>query len=109
MTITPFVYAECRLSSGSFSGECVFEIDMVGGRIYAGLAPRRDCRNKLGEKLRPNEPEDDKKIEGKVAARVVQNGGEEATIAIPDGEVITVPVALLSNRPAEQPNVPIRS
>lgn len=109
LMITPFVYAECRISSGSFSGECVFEIDRTDGQPYVGLAPRRDCRNKDGQKLRPNEPEGDKKIDGKVAARVVSNGGNDAIIAIPDGEAIKVPVALLSPREADQANVFIRS
>jgi hypothetical protein len=86
------VLVNCKIRSGAFSGERVFQLRMAGGEgDYIGIAPVDHCldahRNPLGRDQPPAEVE----IDGFVEAFLIANGGDEARIELPDGEVICVP------------------
>jgi hypothetical protein len=102
------IFLECQLSQGSFSGEVVFEVNTIDEGKYVGVAPRRDCFSMNGRVFGINElPKNDKTVDGKVATRLVANGGEVARVALPDGETIRVSVALISERESEMAHVPV--
>src|SRR2546423_12979176 len=81
---TRFIYLEARISPGAFSGECVFELKLSSGEHYVGLAPRNYCRQPDGEPLPAGSPKKEG-INGKVAARLIRNGGGIPGGALSDG------------------------
>jgi hypothetical protein len=89
------------LSQGAFSGEMVFTKETVNQGPYVGIAPRRDCRKENGQPIAENELNQKQEIGGKLVTRLIANGGEIARIALPDGEAVTVPVTLISEREPE--------
>lgn len=103
---TRFIYLEARISPGAFSGECVFELKLSSGEHYVGLAPRNYCRQPDGEPLPAGSPKKEG-INGKVAARLIRNGGDIAYVAIPDGEAVEVPAGIISPREPETSHVPV--
>ena len=103
---TRFIYLEARISPGAFSGECVFELKLSSGEHYVGLAPRNYCRQPDGEPLPAGSPKKEG-INGKVAARLIRNGGDIAYVAIPDGEAVEVPAGIISQREPETSHVPV--
>jgi hypothetical protein len=85
------VLVSCTIGSGAFSGERVFRLTMGGaGGEYSGVAPVRYCLNANQERLGKNEPTSGSEIGGFVEALLVANGGEEATVELPNGDVIPV-------------------
>lgn len=82
------VFLKCEISMGGFSGERVFELSTTSGSDYAGIAPVAYCRRDDGSCYNVHEPRS--KERGKVMARLIRNGGNEAFVAIPDGEAISV-------------------
>lgn len=90
------VLLACRISPSSFSGERVFRITLVNNTEYLGVAPVDYCRRQDRSAIGSNEPAKGKRINGFVEGRVLENGGSEAKVALPDGEVITVPIDRIS-------------
>ena len=104
---TKFIYLEARLSAGMFSGECVFELELSSGEQYSGFAPRHYCRKPNGQPLAAGSPREKQTIKGKIAARLIRNGGDVAYVAIPDGEAVEVPAGIVSQREPETSHVPV--
>lgn len=102
-----FVYLECRISAGMFSGECVFDVELSSGEHYVGIAPRHYCRKPNGHPLPVGTPRQKQSIKGKIAARLIRNGGDVAYVAIPDGEAVEVPAGIISPREPETAHVPV--
>src|SRR2546423_14282638 len=92
---TRFIYLEARISPGAFSGECVFELKLSSGEHYVGLAPRNYCRQPDGEPLPAGSPKKEG-INGKVAARLIRNGGGITDVALPRGEGVGGPGGIIS-------------
>jgi hypothetical protein len=105
------VLLACRISPSSFSGERVFRITSANNAEYVGVAPVNYCRQKDQSAIGPSEPTKGKRIDGFVEGRVLQNGGGEAKVALPDGELIAVPVDRISfvSEPKETTYVPVGS
>ena len=103
---TKFIYLEARISAGMFSGECVFELELSSGERYSGFAPRHYCRKANGKPLAAGSPKKES-IDGKIAARLIRNGGGVAYVAIPDGEAVEVPAEIVSPREPETSHVPV--
>jgi hypothetical protein len=101
----------CRVAKGAFSDEIIFEVDLPnGGEPYMGAASRQYCWNQNNQKLDLDEPHDGQMIKGKIAARLLELRGQQALVAIPDGEVITVRAAQILDRPPEKAHhVPVQS
>lgn len=95
------IYLACQLMQGSFSGEVIFEVNTLDKDKYVGVAPRRDCVRPDGTPIRPGDLQGDQKIDGKIATRLIGNGGDIARVALPDGEAVKVPVELISERESE--------
>ena len=104
---TRFIYIEARLLAGMFSGECVFELELSSGERYSGIAPRHYCRKPNGQPLAAGSPRENQSIKGKIAARLIRNGGGVAYVAIPDGEAVEVPAGKISPREPETSHVPV--
>ena len=105
------VLLACRISPSSFSGERVFRITLANNAEYIGVAPVDYCRQKDQSAIGPNEPPKGKRIDGFVEGRVLENGTGEKKVALPDGEVITVPIDRISfvSEPKETTYVPVGS
>ena|SRR5256885_2103794 len=102
-----FIYLDCDISAGMFSGECVFELELSSGERYSGFAPRHYCRKPNGQPLPAGTPRERQTIKGKIAARLIRNGGDVAYVAIPDGEAVEVPAGIISPREPETSHVPV--
>ena len=105
------VLLACRISPSSFSGERVFRITLANNAEYIGVAPVDYCRQKNQSAIGPNEPSKGNRIDGFVEGRVLENGGSETKVALPDGEVINVPLDRISfvSEPRETNYVPVGS
>jgi len=103
------VLLACQISPSSFSGERVFRINLANNTEYVGVAPVDYCRRQDQSAIGSNQPPQGKRISGFVEGRVVENGGREARVALPDGEAITVPLDRISfvSEPKETTYVPV--
>lgn len=90
------VFVKCTLARSAFSGERVFEISRPSHEQYIGVAPLTSCYDETRQQLSAAQPSESVRIDGFVSARMVRNGGEEAVVLIPDGEMINVPVGLVA-------------
>ena len=70
---------DCKVYPGAFSGEVVFQVDTAAGS-YEGIAPKHYA-NVIPEK---------EGVSGRVMVFVLSNGGNEARISAPDGQILTV-------------------
>jgi hypothetical protein len=91
------VFVRCKLSRSAFASERVFAIKTATGSTYNGIAPVIYCFKANGAPLRAAEPKGPQSV-GKVAARIVSNGGNKAVVAVPSGETIEVPTDIVSQR-----------
>ncbi len=78
----PHGQMECKVYTSAFSGEVVFQVDTKIGQPYAGVAPKHYIEPGI-------EPTKDG-VDGRVKVRVLSNGGDEARVSVPDGEILTV-------------------
>jgi hypothetical protein len=101
------IFLTCQLSQGSFSGEVVFEVETLDVGQYVGVAPKRDCVKPNNNPFAEGELPASGTVEGKVATRLIANGGEVARVALPDGEAVQVSIALISERESEIAHVPV--
>lgn len=101
------IYLLCDLSQGSFSGEVVFEVAVQNQNTsYVGVAPKRDCFKLDGQPFGENElPSGENVIQGKLATRLIANGGNVARVALPDGEAVMVSAELILEREPESSHV----
>ena len=99
----------CEISRGGFSEERVFAISLKG-ISHRGVASRRHLWNSDGASIEEGEPPISEIIKGIVAARILKIVQERALVSIPDGEVITIPIDALVDRPQTSGNhVSVRS
>ena len=105
------VLIACQISPSSFSGERVFRITLSGKKDHVGIAPVGLCHHLDRARLESNEPPKGKRINALVEGRIVEKLGTEAKVALPDGEVITVPIDRISfvSESRETTYVPIGS
>jgi hypothetical protein len=78
-----FGQIDCKLYSSAFSGEVVFHVDTTDEESYEGVAPKHYVKT--------SSPPTRDGIDGQVKVRVLRNGGNEARVSMPDGQVLTVP------------------
>ena len=78
-----FGHIDCKLYTSAFSGELVFQIDTTVDGSYEGVAPKHFVET-------PTPPTKDG-VDGQVRVHVISNGGKEARVSMPDGQVLTVP------------------
>jgi len=89
----------CDISRGGFSDERVFSIS-IDGVNHSGVASRRHMWTVAGDQVEEGEPPIGKVIKGFVAARIIRViDKQEVMVSIPDGEVITIPIGALVDRP----------
>jgi|SRR5438445_9918174 len=98
-------FLECTLSKGGFSGEAVFEVQ-PNGEKHVGVASRLHCWTEKGKRL-VDVDLGDKKINGFVAVRVIDEANDKVLVSMPDGEVLWVAKNKLVPSEAA-PNVPVR-
>jgi hypothetical protein len=101
------IYVNCTLFRGSFSGEMLFSILTIDQGEYVGVAPRRDTLTRENETIRENSTIPENGIAGKLAARLIGNGGDIARVALPDGEAINVSVNEISEREPDLAHVSV--
>ena len=73
---------KCTLYPSAFSGEVVFQVNTMIGESYEGIAPNRYVETS-------NQPTKTG-VDGQVKVRVLTNGGKEARVSVPDGQILTV-------------------
>ena len=105
------VLLECEIARSGFSGERVFRIRLANQEEHIGITPVDYCRGSDMSMIGPNEPSKGKRIKAFVEGRVLENGGDEAKIALPDGEVIKAPRERIQyvSEPKETNYVPVGS
>lgn len=77
-----FGHINCKLYPSAFSGELVFQVDTTSGSSYEGVAPKHYVETKM--------PPTKAGVDGQVKVRVLSNGGNEARVSVPDGQILTV-------------------
>ena len=78
-----FGQISCKLYPSAFSGELVFQVDTTVEGSYEGVAPKHFIKTAT--------PPTKDGVDGQVRVHVISNGGEEARVSMPDGQVLTVP------------------
>ena len=78
-----FGHIDCKLYPSAFSGELVFQVDTTITEPYEGVAPKHYVETTT--------PPTKGGVDGQVRVRVLRNGGDEARVSMPDGQVLTVP------------------
>ena len=73
---------ECKLYSSAFSGEVVFQVDTTNTQSYEGVAPKHYVKSRT----QPTK----EGVNGQVKVRVLCNGGNEARVSVPDGQILSV-------------------
>jgi uncharacterized protein YqfA (UPF0365 family) len=73
---------KCKLYPSAFSGEVVFQVDTKIGQSYEGVAPKHY--------VEPIAQLTKEGINGQVKVHVLSNGGNEARVSVPDGQILTV-------------------
>jgi hypothetical protein len=82
--------ALCRIERGGFSGERLFRVKQASGAEYIGVAPVEYCRHRNGSPIALDEPRREDTVDGLVDVLFLSNGGDEAKIEVPSGDVISV-------------------
>jgi hypothetical protein len=85
----------CKISRSGFSAERVFDIALPSGAIR-GAAPREYFRDSNGEDLSDEEPPVGQVASGFVIAQQIGQPQETAVLYLPSGDVIRVPVEMVS-------------
>jgi hypothetical protein len=78
----PHGHIDCTLYPSAFSGEVIFQVSTTTGN-YEGVAPKHYAKPDLGLA--------ETGINGQIKVRVLSNGGNEARVSTPDGEILTIP------------------
>jgi hypothetical protein len=88
------VLVACSIEAGAFSGERVIRLNLVdSGQGFTGIVPFHYCRQSEDTRLGANQPAPGAaSIDGFVEAFLVSNGGEQATVELPSGDVVRVDV-----------------
>ncbi len=73
----------CKLYPSAFSGEVIFQVSTTSGQNYEGVAPNHYAK--------PSSTPVKTGVDGQVKVRLLGNGGNEARVSVPDGEILTVP------------------
>jgi hypothetical protein len=106
------VLVGCTIEAGAFSGERVFRLGLADGEEYSGVAPVHYFRDGETRPLGRNVPPAGRSITGYVEGFLVEDGGDQATVELPDGEAHRVPrsqVPFRQSRDREAPYVPLGS
>ncbi len=74
---------ECKLYPSAFSGEVVFQINTMNMQSYEGVAPK----HYITSTVKPTTAG----VNGQIKVRVLRNGGSEARVSVPDGQILSVP------------------
>ena len=77
---------KCTLYPSAFSGEVVFKVGTKIGQSYEsyeGVAPKHYVESST----QPTKAG----VDGQVKVCVLSNGGNEARVPVPDGQILTVP------------------
>ena len=77
-----FGQMDCKIYPSAFSGEVVFQVNTTIGESYEGVAPKHY--------VQPNTTLLKDGINGRVNVRILDNGGKEARVSVPDGQILTV-------------------
>ncbi len=97
------VFLPCKLTLSGFSSERVFRVTQVDDSVYIGAAPVHYCWTEDGKKLGVGEPAPEQPIAGLVQGLVITNGGEQARVQTPDGELVRVSASSYKRRPEVNP------
>lgn len=107
-----YVLVACVIEAGAFSGERVFRFKLADETTdYSGVAPFRYCFDENQNPLTRDQPPRGQSIEGYIEAFLVANGGEQATVELPDGEALKIKTSQIPFRQDQNQGkqyVPIR-
>lgn len=95
------VLVACKIEAGAFSGERVFRLSTTQRDDYSGVVPSRYCFDKKRQPLGRDQPARGKPIDGYIEAFLVENGGDTATLELPDGEVVAVGLSQVPYRKSQ--------
>jgi hypothetical protein len=98
------VLLRCAISSGAFSGEKVFKVNLAKGDQHQGVSPVFYCFHENRQKLAKSEP-GDQEIKGLVYAKVIKNGGATAFVTTPDMALIEVNPSEISGELKSEANL----
>jgi hypothetical protein len=88
------VLVACTIEAGAFSGERVIRLRFAdSGQEFTRIVPLHYCRQSRDTRLGADQPAPGTApIQGFVEAFLVSNGGEQATVELPSGDVVRVNV-----------------
>jgi hypothetical protein len=89
MAVSIPVMVTCRIGRSAFSGERIFVITQADGTEYVGAAPREVCFTTDYQPI-GDAPKQGEQMNGYIQGALIGNGGDEARVALPDGEAIRV-------------------
>src|SRR5438046_1220928 len=95
----------CKIRRGAFSDQRIFQILLPTGDEHIGAASVQYFVKKNDSVLGASEPPHGKELDGKVAARVVDESDNVVVTSLPDGEVVT----LQKNQLGDSPGVFVES
>jgi hypothetical protein len=91
MTRTRLVAVACRISRSGFSGERVFRVQKSDGTDYVGAAPvhyfTAQGRRPIADSVPATKGE---QVPGWIEGILIENGGDEANVVFPGGEMVRV-------------------
>jgi len=90
MRRTRSVAISCSISRSAFSGERVFRLVLADRTTHVGTAPTNHCRLRNGRPVNADEPQQGSEIDGLVDGLLIENAGETALIALPDGATVRI-------------------
>lgn len=78
-----FGQIDCKLYPSVFSGEFVFQVDTTVGDSYEGVTPKHYV-------VKSDNQPTEIGVDGQIKVHVISNGGSEARVSVPDGQILTV-------------------
>ncbi len=101
------ILVRCSIERGGFGNERTYKVKTAGGGVYTGIAPWFYCFTNTNEQVEykstfeqvAEEPALDQSISGYIVGRLIRNGGDDAKVAFPDGEVCLIKSEHISRLP----------
>jgi hypothetical protein len=109
MQRTREIYVRCQIMRSVFSGERIFNVSTADGGTYVGAAPVHYLFSFGGDEAGDSIPAPgENTADGWIEALLIANGGDEASVVFPGGEMARVKKSQIRRgSPKAMENVPV--